>query len=310
MKLAPLLAQYLNSNKRLALPGIGLFLSTPSAYIDTSNSKKSGLPAEDISFQNNPETGEDEDLIKFISAQTGKMRALAISDLESYLELMRQFLNIGKPFEIDNIGTLVKIKQGLYEFTSGQLINEKIAEPAEKESSSTPSFGSYMQYPKQMQAGFTLKKAFIAFLLFGGIGMAIWGGYTLYNKNRTVSVTADVREKAIVPVEETALSTVEQKKPAPDTLKKVIVPVKPGYKFVFETTPNKKRAINRFNFLKNINSDIHLETVDSTLFDITVNLNIPPSDTTRVKDSLNSWYYGKKDMLVKIASPNTTANVP
>ncbi|MEJ0107121.1 MAG: hypothetical protein WDO19_33345 [Bacteroidota bacterium] len=72
MKLAPLLTQYLNTNKRLALRGIGLFLSTPSAYIDAANSKNSRLPSEDISFQNNPETGEDEDLIKFISAQTGK----------------------------------------------------------------------------------------------------------------------------------------------------------------------------------------------------------------------------------------------
>ncbi len=311
MKLAPLLTQYLNTNKRLALRGIGLFLSTPSAYIDAANSKNSRLPSEDISFQNNPETGEDEDLIKFISAQTGKMRALAISDLESYLELMQQFLNIGKPFELAGIGTLVKIKQGLYEFTPGHLVNEKITESTEKESSSAPSFGSYRQHPKQMQAGFTFKKAFIAFLLFGGMGMAVWGGYALYNKNRTVSATVvDTQEKAIVPVEETTSSPVEQNKPAPDTLKKIITPVKPGYKFVFETTPNKRRAIKRFNFLKNINSDIHLETIDSTLFNITVNLNIPPSDTTRVKDSLNSWYYGKKDMLVKIASPNTTANVP
>ncbi|MEJ0107122.1 MAG: hypothetical protein WDO19_33350 [Bacteroidota bacterium] len=93
---------------------------------------------------------------------------------------------------------MVKIKQGLYEFTPGHLVNEKITESTEKESSSAPSFGSYRQHPKQMQAGFTFKKAFIAFLLFGGMGMAVWGGYALYNKNRTVSATVvDTQEKPL-----------------------------------------------------------------------------------------------------------------
>ena len=312
MKLASLLVQYLNTNKRLPLRGIGLFQSTPSQNINPDNSKHR-FPAEDISFQNDPNTSDDEDFIKFISAQTGKMRALAVSDLESYLELAQQFLNIGKPFQIDGIGTLVKIKQGYYEFTSGIQMNEKITEvPGKEPLSETYGFGSYRKYPKHTSAGFTFKKVFIAFLLFGGIGLAVWGGYALYNKNRTVGAADPIPEKAIVPVEDTTISTAQKKQPVADTIKKAIstIVTMPGYKFVFETTPNKKRAIKRYAFLKNINSDIHLETIDSTLFNITVSLNIPSSDTTRVKDSLNTWYYGKKDMLVKIASHNTTSNVP
>lgn len=312
MKLAPILAQYLSTNKRLALPGVGTFQSTPSAYVDTAKNPK--LPADDISFANNPATRLDDDLIKFISENTGKMKPLAISDLESYLELMQQFLNIGKPFQIEGIGTLVKMKPGVYEFTSGHLLNEKIAEPAVKELASTSttddSFSGYKTYPKHSTAGVTFKKTFVAFLLFGGIGFAIWGGYTLSNKNKIDSPTEDVQEKAVVPVMDTITAApVEKTIAATDTIKKT--QHAPGYKFVFESTPNKKRAIKRFNFLKTINSDIHLEpAADSSSFDITVNLIIPASDTTRIKDSLNNWYYGKKDMLVKIASPNIAANVP
>jgi len=312
LKLAPILAQYLSTNKRLALPGVGTFQSTPSAYVDTA--KNSKLPADDISFANNPATRLDDDLIKFISENTGKMKPLAISDLESYLELMQQFLNIGKPFQIEGIGTLVKMKPGVYEFTSGHLLNEKIAEPAVKELASTSttddSFSGYKTYPKHSTAGVTFKKTFVAFLLFGGIGFAIWGGYTLSNKNKIDSPTEDVQEKAVVPVMDTITTAPVEKTIAfTDTIKKT--QHAPGYKFVFESTPNKKRAIKRFNFLKTINSDIHLEpAADSSSFDITVNLIIPASDTTRIKDSLNNWYYGKKDMLVKIATPNITANVP
>ncbi len=115
----------------------------------------------------------------------------------------------------------------------------------------------------------------------------------------------------MVPVADTTTSAIIKTVKAADTISKPKQRVDPGYKFVFETTVNKKRAIKRFNFLKTINSDIHLEpAADSSSFDITVNMIIPASDTTRVKDSLNNWYYGKKDMLVKIASPNATANVP
>jgi hypothetical protein len=316
LKLAPILAQYLSTNKRLALPGIGEFLSVPSAHVELSKHAK--LPVDDISFTNNPATKGDDDLIKFISEKTGKMKALAISDLESYLELMQQFLNIGKPFQLEGIGTLVKLKPGIYEFTSGHVLTEKITEPSVKELATTSttddSFSGYKTYPRHSTAGVTFKKTFVAFLLFGGIGLAVWGGYTLYEKNKIGSRTEETHEKAVVPVADTTTAPIQKTVAVKnDTVvsEKHKVSVTPGYKFVFETTLNKKRAIKRFNFLKTINSDIHLETgTDSSSFNITVNMNIPASDTTRVKDSLNSWYYGKKDMLVKIASPNVTANVP
>ena len=35
------------------------------------------------------------------NAQTGKIKALASADLESYLELAQQFLNIGKPYLLE-----------------------------------------------------------------------------------------------------------------------------------------------------------------------------------------------------------------
>ena len=52
--------------------------------------------SEGISFQNDLPTVEDHELISFISKETGKMKALAASDLASYAELARQFLNIRK----------------------------------------------------------------------------------------------------------------------------------------------------------------------------------------------------------------------
>lgn len=320
MKLAPILAQYLYNNKRLTLQGIGVFESKPAPYIDSSDTKNSKTtPAETITFQNNPAAKEDEELIRFISAQTGKMKPLAISDLESYIELMRQFLNIGKPFQIEGIGTLTKIRTQEYGFAQGGYLNEKMIEAVEPEkttqgsSAVDPSVSFSGLYRKHDKPGFTLKKTSIAFLLFGGIGLAIWGGYTLYNNNQPVPVAIKKEPvpETIPVVDTTKYTTTTTTTATKDSVLAKNTIKQAGFKFVFESTPNKNRAIKRFNFLKNINSDIHLETTDSSLFKITVDMNIQPSDTLRIKDSLNAWYYGRKDILVKIESAtNTNQNVP
>ena len=64
---------------------------------------------------------EDNDLIDFIVQNTKKIKPLASADLDSFLTLGRQFLNIGKPFTIQNLGTLEKLKSGDLNLNPGLL---------------------------------------------------------------------------------------------------------------------------------------------------------------------------------------------
>src|SRR4051812_17926013 len=96
VKITTLLTQYLYTNHRLDLPGIGSFLLDASAIAQAENTKQRSVITEGISFENNPSIKEVPALIAFISAQSGKQKALAASDLDSHLELAQQFLNIGK----------------------------------------------------------------------------------------------------------------------------------------------------------------------------------------------------------------------
>ena len=129
MKLAPILAEYLYQNKKLELPGIGVFHLNQSNISEEDNEKHIRFTGESpISFEADPSIKQSPDLINFISLQTGKMKALAAADLDSHLELAQQFINIGKPFLFEGIGSLVKIKSGRYEFVSGLVENEKIKE--------------------------------------------------------------------------------------------------------------------------------------------------------------------------------------
>ena len=83
MKISPLLAQFLATNKQLSLAGLGRFILNASG---------------EITFEQDSSVREDSELVNFIAESTGKMKSLVASDLDSNLELARQFLNIGKPY--------------------------------------------------------------------------------------------------------------------------------------------------------------------------------------------------------------------
>ena len=113
---------YLLKRKQISLQGIGTFKIDALVPESTDNDKPVIIPPDAITFVYDPKTGEDDELINFIVQNTKKIKPLASADLDSYLTLGRQFLNIGKPFTIHNLGTLDKLKSGDLEFKPGPLI--------------------------------------------------------------------------------------------------------------------------------------------------------------------------------------------
>ncbi|MEO8584037.1 MAG: hypothetical protein ABI415_09590, partial [Flavitalea sp.] len=122
MKLSSLFAKYLYLKKELNLPGIGVFSLDPSIIIPEATEKNATDFIQQIKYVQNPVSGADEAFINFIRAETGKIRPLAVSDLDSFLTDGKILLNIGKPFQLEGIGSLLKTKTGVYEFTPGELV--------------------------------------------------------------------------------------------------------------------------------------------------------------------------------------------
>lgn len=283
MKLAYLLAQYLYTNKRLDLPGIGTFLLDPSANFESENSKQRSVMPEGISFQNDPSIRESPDLISFISAKSGKMKALAISDLESHLELAHQFLNIGKPFTFEGIGNLVKLRPGVFEFTAGTIISEKIIDSGEKEmhglSKKETVEEKYQAYLSSPVARSRWRKPLIFFLVLCGIALAIWGGYTIATKNSEKDETdlAETNTNQTIPVDTSRFN-----KPDTEVIQKENLTS--NYKYVLEIA-QAKRAFKRYNQLRDNQWKVELETKDSVQYKLFLILPASP-DTTRILDSL------------------------
>ncbi|HWR32827.1 MAG TPA: hypothetical protein VN451_04850 [Chitinophagaceae bacterium] len=294
MKLASLLAQFLYTNKRLDLPGIGSFLLDPSVTIDGDNTKSGKvIPSGAISFENNLLQKESPDLVQYISSQTGKIKALAAADLDSHLNLMQQFINIGKPFLLEGIGSLVKIKSGDYAFTPGDIIPEKMKEFSAKEIPDTTSSEESLADYKSIFYGrkgknISWRKPAVFFLVAAGIALAVWGGYTVYKMTTGKSKSSGIDKTDNEEVNSTNDSVMHQK----DSLS---LPVQNGaaisapsgnYKFILEIS-NAKRAFERFGRLKTFQWNVQMETNDSVTYKLFLILPASAADTSRIVDSLS-----------------------
>lgn len=303
MKVAPLLAEFFYSNKRLDLPGIGSFLLDSSVYPDPDFSKGGrSIPAEGISFSGNPGLKESPELISYIAENTGKIKALAAADLESHLELAKQFLNIGKPFLFEGIGSLTKLQSGSFSFTPGVIIPEK-ANPrmiketvmANAEEEQSGGFRSIFYSRKSKTGG---RKIFIIGLLLAGIVLAVWGGYKVYkrstsgnNDNESAGQTEQQTETRPVTSADTSnnhADTAVQQTNNPVTNPPVTAATG-SYKFVVETA-DKTRGLARYNKLKGFGLNINMETNDSVTFKLYFILPAAAADTTRLVDSLRRLY--------------------
>ncbi|NII26797.1 hypothetical protein HB364_17035 [Pseudoflavitalea sp. X16] len=308
MKLSILLAQYFYQHKHLNLPSIGSFHLDAAVTVPDQNDKNFREFLKYVQFTQQPIAKADDALIDYIRAHTGKIRPLAESDLESYLADGKLLLNIGKPFHIEGIGTLHKNKLGIYEFIPGEPSMERMEtvsehgreKERETEKPVVKKKSAFDESYSRIEAHHNRRKGLlVGTLVVIGLAVIIWGGYSLYNNNdgKELSTPAQVADTL------TQKADTAAKAPA-DSIP--VTPAVPGvpagsYKFIAETTTRKARALKRHAFLLTLNRDFKLETKDSLNFNITVIIPGTPADTTRLKDSLNAWYYGTKPVKVRIA---------
>jgi hypothetical protein len=335
LKISVLVAQYFYQNKRLNLPGIGTFYL--DVAVDVQNIDKGSRDLLDhIHFAQKNITRPDEDMIDFIRKHTGKIRPLAESDLETFVADGKLMLNIGKPFHIEGIGTLQKNREGVYEFTPGQPVVQRLESPpaltnAEHLDSDKPKKKSVFDEDPNEARNAQIRRIAIVVGVVIGIGIIVWGGYSLFSskvKDTTPTTASSSNAEDTQSQASSYLSNInDPKKALENVINKDSVllnavngvdtaraagaaktsaattaaPVAGGpskmYKYVLQRTRSKATAVDMYNRLK---PKVQLETTDSTLFKIVISLPGTPADTARIKDSLRYWYWGARDRQVTI----------
>ena len=288
MKISPLLAQFLINNKQLNLAGLGTFTLNNSG---------------EISFLHDAYVKEDTNLVSFIAESTGKMKSLVASDLESNLELARQFLNIGKPYLFEGIGTLSKTKFGTFEFVQTNAAQDKnketIIEGRDKTSTTESSFTDYEEMFSPKKPGTPASKRIATWLVvLAGLSLAVFGGYLVYtktkNKKEKIAQKEDIKP-VIVPADTLAKTK--------DTASIIATTANTAdssgmYRFIIEKAA-RQRALSRYNYLRENLIDVKMDTKDSVLFNLYFLLPANPADTAKKRDSLQRLYGTRSKTVVE-----------
>lgn len=310
MKIEQLLVQHLYNSKTASLQGIGKFSLAENIVLPAENDKDFVLPADAISFTYNKNEQEDTALIDFIVQQTRKIKPLASADLDSYCMLGKQFLNIGKPFRIEGIGTLQKNQSGDYDFTPGQFVSPKM-EPAVKplKEKFEPD-GTFTRDTRNTGIS-TGRKVFMAVFATLVIGFLAGGAWLLYKRYSKESTT--IADNKVQPVKEVPTpgdsSKMSNAVGVTDTGSKAVLnnPATPAvtaigtgvsYKVIFLTTTDKLGAIKKMTKLNSWGHHIVMNTTDSLNYTLAEAITGPISDTARVVDSLRRNFYPKGKLVV------------
>ena len=122
------LTQYLETQQEISLNKIGqLFIKARAFYNESTHEIQEGA----VNFAIDKKATTSQGLIEYIATLTGKNSSLISSDVESYLEQGRQFLNIGDTFSITGIGSFSKNNSGNYLFNPGPPVLLKIKKKKE-----------------------------------------------------------------------------------------------------------------------------------------------------------------------------------
>jgi len=283
------------------------------------------VPAAGISYKDMNIAVADEALILFIKEHTGKMKSLASADLDFYLTTGRQLLNIGKPFHLEGIGTLLKNKDGRLDFTPGEYVVARLDDLSpERKAVSVDETGG--RAAESAGGGGSSRQVLLLLGLVAGLVVIGWGGYYLYKRNNIIEPTADNKatvlpdtsaarrpaDSAGVAVVRTDSATVAKPvdttaavrlvagapsaavAPPPVATPNLSVPV-PGegqslFRFVILETASKNRALRRYNQLLGYQLNIHMEEKDSAYFKLYFPIAAAIRDTTHIKDSLADVY--------------------
>jgi len=302
----------LYQNKKLVLPGIGTFTLDPAAAIpDETDKQRSAVTG--ITYDSKAAPKIEEDLIEFIRSHTGKIRPLAISDIESYISLSSQLLNIGNPLYIDGIGTLIKGKDGRLSFTPGSYASTKLEDLTVIRESTEPRRHDET-FTRREPSGGNARQLLIGIAALVTLGIIGGGAYYLYQSNAhkkttetglndTVanSVVTDssnrgsgnvympdsnliAKDSAAIKRRADSLATSQQ----PDLNGKMPL------KYVLEVTANKNRALRRYAQLIDNGNKIQMDVApDSSSFKLYFVIPSAYSDTIHIKDSLTRFFLNK-----------------
>jgi nucleoid DNA-binding protein len=284
-KFDTLISNYLYTNKKMDIEGLGTFSLDDNFVLPPDAEKSTFFPLEGIHFEYNSRAETSPELMDFLVQHTGKIRSLVKADFASYVSEIKQFVNIGKAWAIEGIGTLQKVKDGRYELMPGEAMAERvnINYADQKEEDDEPV------RRRKWMVGFILTVAIVAVVA----GLA-FGVYVLFIKTQDQTLPSTQNDTSLFE-EDSLANAADTAQPKQDTIP-AVPPGTVNFKAYFETTRHRNKATNIVNELLKMGVTSQFDSLiirDTLRYRLFVYQQIMPADSARVKDSL-STYFGRR----------------
>jgi hypothetical protein len=291
LKVQDLLFAYLSEQKHLSLPGIGIFEisdaeSQPAEKDDTQENYT-------ILFTPDKNTGTEESLLLFLKERTGKMKALAQSDLDSFIYNGQQLLNINKPFDIPGIGVIQRSSDGIVSFQQGiakpeMFLNDHTKKLVHTHGTETSIHNEHKKSSSVFST--SQKRQFIIFGIIIVAALLIWVVYlqiSANGENEKIQDDADTTVQEIQP-------PVSVPVPATDTVNTLDITTPKdsiiGFELAGKYTPDIDTIFKYYSLFKKKGHPVRIDSSENKKPRLLFRFNRPLKDTTYVSDSMRIWY--------------------
>jgi hypothetical protein len=296
MKIEQLIIQYLYTNKEVTLQDIGTFTVSKDINIPLDSEKDTVLPENAIEFAYNPRAGVDNGLVAYIMEHTRKIKPLATSDLESFIMLNKQFLNIGKPLIMDGLGTLHKTQDGKLAFTqtgTSHIMSQEVPKEVTEKFKEKVSFATPQKEKSSGSGKWVLATIVGVFLL----GSAIAAYYFLVKNKTKNNDTEIVKNDDSIKQNTNSTDTTNKNKQDTGVKKTIAMPVvapdSSTFYVVIKEFTDLATAKMRCAKLVSYGNKFVLTTKDSVTYKMKMPFRNALADTTRVKDSIAVFFQAK-----------------
>jgi hypothetical protein len=291
------ITRFVYQHKEITLQGIGIIKLDDVVPDQEYLQKHKSLPITSLIFEHKPSVATTPAFIKYYSETRGKILSLAENDVEAFLGMALQFLNIGNPVEFKGLGTLTKQKDGSFVMAPGYFIVLKEDENnnrfkdrvvSEEAGGDTNFFGK-----KEPQSS-NSAKLIIAIAIGAIVVLAGWWLYTTFLKEPAETAsTASTTDTLNVPQQVVTPPTTA----VPDTNATnttAITNVDSGmvqkWKAVFREELDKTKALQVWANYQKVSTPVQMETADSASFRFFVVIESSLRDATRKSDSLSRFF--------------------
>ncbi|MCC6762003.1 MAG: hypothetical protein IT252_12350 [Chitinophagaceae bacterium] len=295
MTVEQLITLFVYQHGEISLQGIGhirLLDAVPDAeYIQ----KNKSVPITGIEFKHVKTAATSPDFIRFYATQRGKIASLAENDIEAYLSMAVQFLNIGNPFEIKGLGALAKNKDGVLSLTPGYFLaikaEEAMGKLKERHVEDPAHHGPGAAYDEEKRNRMSPQTkgilAIVLLVLLVVVGWWMYKAFVATPETASTESLSPVNTDTLVAQQVDSAATAQPAPALPDSLQPR------NWKVIFRETSNVKKAIvlNQFDTLKQqLKTPVYLETTDSVRFTFYTISSSAVKDTAQLRDSLRRYF--------------------